>query len=59
MADNIDCLNIRKTNMANYAVTLINGDGTGPELAAVARKCVDAALASTPGAGRIDWWLCD
>ena len=25
-----------------YDVTLITGDGTGPELAAAARKCVDA-----------------
>ncbi|MDR0870478.1 MAG: isocitrate/isopropylmalate dehydrogenase family protein [Planctomycetaceae bacterium] len=25
-----------------YDITLINGDGTGPELAAAARKCVDA-----------------
>ena len=45
--------------MANYAVTLINGDGTGPELAAVARRCVDAALATTPGAGKIDWRVCE
>ncbi|MDH3716641.1 MAG: isocitrate/isopropylmalate dehydrogenase family protein, partial [Planctomycetota bacterium] len=25
-----------------YEITLITGDGTGPELAAAAKKCVDA-----------------
>jgi len=41
--------------MAKHTVTLITGDGTGPELAAVARDVVDAALAKTPGAGTIEW----
>jgi len=41
--------------MAKYSATLITGDGTGPELAEAARRCVDAALAATSGAGRIDW----
>ena len=41
--------------MADHAVTLIPGDGTGPELAEAARRCVDAALAATRGAGRIAW----
>ena len=41
--------------MARYVVTLITGDGTGPELAEAARRCVDAALAATKGAGSIDW----
>jgi isocitrate dehydrogenase (NAD+) len=41
--------------MKTYNVTLIPGDGIGPEIAAVARSCIDAALEKTPGAGRIDW----
>jgi len=41
--------------MAKHTVTLITGDGTGPELAAAARRVIDAALAATPGAGGIDW----
>jgi len=44
--------------MATHRVALITGDGTGPELSAAARRCIDAALSSTPGAGRIDWTLC-
>jgi len=44
--------------MATHKVALITGDGTGPELAAAARRCVDAALAATPEAGRIDWTQC-
>ncbi len=35
------------------------GDGVGPELAAAARRCVDAALEKTEGAGDIEWKLCD
>jgi len=38
-----------------HTVTLITGDGTGPELAEAARRCVDAALSATKGAGTIDW----
>ena len=38
-----------------YSVTLIRGDGTGPELALAAQRCVDAALAGTAGAGKINW----
>jgi len=41
-----------------YTATLITGDGTGPELAAAARRCVDAALEKTPGGGRITWTEC-
>jgi len=41
-----------------HTVTLITGDGTGPELAEAARRCVDAALQATDGAGRIDWKVC-
>ncbi|KPK84087.1 MAG: isocitrate dehydrogenase [Phycisphaerae bacterium SM23_33] len=41
--------------MATHTVTLITGDGTGPELAQAARRCVEAALEKTPGAGRIEW----
>jgi isocitrate dehydrogenase (NAD+) len=40
--------------MAKYTATLIRGDGTGPELAEAARRCVDAALAAA-GGGSIDW----
>ena len=45
--------------MAVYSVTLIRGDGVGPELAAAARRCVEAALEKTPGAGRIEWAACE
>jgi isocitrate dehydrogenase (NAD+) len=41
--------------MATHRVTLIEGDGVGPELAAAARRCIDAALQRTPGAGKIEW----
>ncbi|MCE5328688.1 MAG: isocitrate/isopropylmalate dehydrogenase family protein [Planctomycetaceae bacterium] len=44
--------------MAAHKVALIMGDGVGPELAAAARKCVDAALAKTAGAGTIAWTVC-
>ncbi len=44
--------------MAKHTATLITGDGTGPELAEAARRCVDAALAGTPGAGEIEWEVC-
>ncbi len=42
-----------------YKIALIRGDGTGPELAAAAQRCVDAALAAVPGAGKIDWKPCE
>ncbi len=42
-----------------HAVALIMGDGTGPELANAARRVVDAALAATAGAGRIEWTECE
>ncbi|HUT01138.1 MAG TPA: isocitrate/isopropylmalate dehydrogenase family protein [Phycisphaerae bacterium] len=38
-----------------HTVTLIRGDGVGPELAEAARRCVDAALEKTPDAGSIEW----
>ncbi len=38
-----------------HIVTLIRGDGTGPELAEASQKVLDAALAKTEGAGSIDW----
>jgi len=41
--------------MATHKATLITGDGTGPELAQAARRCIEAALEKTPGAGRIEW----
>lgn len=45
--------------MTQHTVTLIRGDGTGPELAEAARRCVDAALEATEGAGRIEWRVCE
>jgi isocitrate dehydrogenase (NAD+) len=48
------------TTMAKtHKVTLIRGDGTGPELAEAARRCVNAALAATKGAGSIAWTDCE
>ena len=44
--------------MTVHTATLITGDGTGPELAAAARRCLDAALEKTPGAGSIEWTEC-
>jgi len=41
--------------MATHKVTLITGDGTGPDLAEAARRCLEAALENTPGAGQIEW----
>ena len=41
--------------MTMHTGTLITGDGVGPSLAEAARRCIDAALAKTPGAGEIDW----
>ncbi len=41
--------------MAKHTATLITGDGTGPSLAEAASRCMDAALAKTPGAGDIEW----
>ena len=45
--------------MTVHTATLITGDGVGPELAAAGRRCVDSALEKTPGAGRIEWALCE
>jgi len=45
--------------MTKHTVTLIRGDGTGPELAEAARRCVEAALAATDGAGSIEWRVCE
>ena len=42
-----------------HTVTLIRGDGVGPELAEAARRCVDAALSKTPGAESIEWKVCE
>jgi len=41
-----------------HTATLITGDGVGPELAEAARRCVEAALDTTPGAGGIEWRTC-
>jgi isocitrate dehydrogenase (NAD+) len=40
-----------------HRVTLIPGDGVGPELASVATQCVEAALASAGGTP-IEWTTC-
>ena len=45
--------------MADHTATLIRGDGVGPELAEAARRCVEAALDKTPGAGTIEWRICE
>ncbi len=45
--------------MAKHTVTLITGDGVGPELADAARRCVDAALERTGGAGALEWNVCE
>ena len=42
-----------------HNVTLIRGDGTGPELAVAAQRCLDAALAATSGAGKLSWTICE
>ena len=42
-----------------HTVTLIRGDGTGPELAEAARRVVDAAMSKTTGAGEIEWVVCE
>ena len=42
-----------------HTVTLIRGDGTGPELAEASRKVLDAALAKTSGAGFLEWVVCE
>jgi len=44
--------------MVEHKVSLITGDGTGPELAEAAKRCIDAALAATPGAGTVNWRYC-
>jgi isocitrate dehydrogenase (NAD+) len=49
----------QKQAAKQYNVALILGDGTGPELAAAAKRCVDAALAATKGAGVIAWKECE
>ncbi|MDY6912973.1 MAG: isocitrate/isopropylmalate dehydrogenase family protein [Planctomycetota bacterium] len=42
--------------MAKHTVTLITGDGCGPELATAARRCIDAAIETAGGA--IEWKIC-
>ncbi len=45
--------------MKTHKVTLIRGDGVGPELAHAAKRCVDGALSATDGAGTIEWTTCE
>ncbi|MFP4353775.1 MAG: isocitrate/isopropylmalate dehydrogenase family protein [Phycisphaerae bacterium] len=45
--------------MTTHKVALIRGDGVGPELAQAAKRCLDAALAATDGAGKIEWTTCE
>ena len=42
--------------MGKHTATLILGDGTGPELAQAARRCLDAAIAKHGGS--IEWTEC-
>ncbi len=42
-----------------HKLTLITGDGVGPELAEAARRCVEASLQETPQAGTVEWELCE
>ncbi len=44
--------------MATHNLTLIRGDGVGPELAEAARRCLDAAVAKTSG-NEMNWTLCE
>jgi isocitrate dehydrogenase (NAD+) len=45
--------------MATHNVTLIRGDGVGPELAQAAKRCIDAALAASDSGNSIDWTVCE
>ena len=38
-----------------HKVCLIRGDGIGPEIAEAARRCLDAAVATTRGRQGIEW----
>ncbi|NBB94283.1 MAG: isocitrate/isopropylmalate dehydrogenase family protein [Planctomycetes bacterium] len=45
--------------MTVHKTVLIRGDGVGPELAQAARRCLDAALEKTDGAGSFEWTVCE
>ncbi|MFP4105376.1 MAG: isocitrate/isopropylmalate dehydrogenase family protein [Phycisphaerae bacterium] len=45
--------------MATHNVTLIRGDGVGPELAEAARRVMDAAVEKTDGAGSFNWTIAE
>jgi len=38
-----------------HNVCLVRGDGIGPEIAEATRRCLDAAVATTEGAGELVW----
>jgi len=42
-----------------HNVCLVRGDGIGPEIAEAARRCLDAAVAATDGATRLNWTLAE
>ena len=42
-----------------HKICLIRGDGTGPELAEAARRCLDAAVQTTPGAQELQWTIAE
>lgn len=42
-----------------HNVCLVRGDGIGPEIAEASRRCLDAAVASTPGAQGLEWTVAE
>ncbi len=42
-----------------HKICLIRGDGIGPEIAEATRRCLDAAVATTPGATALSWTLAE
>jgi isocitrate dehydrogenase (NAD+) len=38
-----------------HKICLVRGDGIGPEIAEAARRCLDAAVATTKGASALEW----
>ena len=47
-------VSVRNNEMA-HNVCLVRGDGIGPEIAEAARRCLDAAVATTEGAASLNW----
>ncbi|NQU75632.1 MAG: isocitrate/isopropylmalate dehydrogenase family protein [Planctomycetes bacterium] len=42
-----------------HNVCLVRGDGIGPEIAEAARRCLDAAVATTEGASPLKWTIAE